>query len=506
MRLLVPGLASVVLTLGLLGPARAQPQGFDPDAVYQVPLAGAPQRGPHDAPITIVAWSDFACRFCNKAEATLEQLERLYPGKVRWVFRHLPLDDEDGTLAAEASLAAAAQGKFWPMKQRLFAVRGRVDRPAVELIASDLGLELMRFRGDLDAGTYRAQVAADVGEARTLGISGTPMFFVNGRPLRGNQPMVAFVTLIDAELARVRAASLPAGTDVHAAVTAGGRARADVELSTPRPPELDEGSSYAVGLGLPGHQDGPDDALVTIVEFADFECGYCVRNAPTLARLRQELPRDVRVVYRHLPLVFHRRAALAAEAAVAAAEQGKFWPFHHRLMTEPGSLDRADLRRHAQAVGLDLPRFERALAERRHREAVAADAAAGAALGIDGTPTTFINGTPVIGAKPYDQVRALVDAQIGVAQSLMTRGVARADVYALLMLDGTRADKADPARIPTAGNALELGAIEREQAVTAACRRRDPGAARALAGKLCGRAASDAAEVCAGVGVDLEAK
>ena len=118
-----------LLVLGALGalaaPVAAQPRGFDPDAIYAVPLRDSPRRGPDDALLTVVEFSDFGCRFCIRAQHTLEQLERLYPGQIRHVFRHFPLDEDDGTLAAEAAVAAGQQGAFWPMHDRLFAVRGQ---------------------------------------------------------------------------------------------------------------------------------------------------------------------------------------------------------------------------------------------------------------------------------------------------------------------------------------------------------------------------------------------
>ena len=203
---LAPSLLLALLALvAMPRTGRADLLGFDPDGIYQVPLGDGPRRGSDRAPITIVVWSDFTCAYCERVRATTEQIDRLYPGQVRWVFRHMPLDDE-WTLSAEASLAAAAQGRFWPMHDRLFAVRGRVDRAALELIAGELGLDLGRFRADLDTGAYRKAVAIDVEAARHLGVSSTPAFFVNGRPLRGNQPLQVFVAAIDQELARARAA------------------------------------------------------------------------------------------------------------------------------------------------------------------------------------------------------------------------------------------------------------------------------------------------------------
>src|SRR5690606_26312176 len=128
--------------------------------------------------------------------------------------------------------------------------------------------------------------------------------------------------------------------------------------------ELDPAATYRVGVGLPGHQLGPDHALVTIIAWSDFQCPYCKKAVPVLAALRQKHGDEIRIVFRHLAMAYHRKAGLAAEAAVAAAEQGKFWAFHDQLFAQFGALDRADLERFAAAAKLDLPRFRAALDDR----------------------------------------------------------------------------------------------------------------------------------------------
>ena len=491
--------------LALAGPsARADRAGFDPAAVYQVPLGDAPATGPADAPITIVAWSDYACQYCNRAQTTLDHLARLYPGQLRWIHRTLPLDDDE-TLGPEAALAADAQGRFRPMNDRLFALGGRVDRATVELIARELGLDMVRFRADLDAHTYRASIAADVADAHALGVSGTPTFFINGRPVHGNLPLQVFAEVIDQELAR--AAEHPGG---YAALVSGGRPAADTA-----PPAagqrraLDAATLYRVGLGLPGHQSGPDDAAVTIVVWSDFQCPFCARQAPVLAHLRDKYKDDVRVVYRHIAMAMHPRAALAAEAGVAAAEQGKFWAFHDQVFGDFGHLERADLERFAQAAGLDLVRFRAALDDHRYHDAVVAETAAAEALGIDGTPTMFLNGAPIGGARDAAFMDRLVDAHLARSREMIRAGIAPADLYAVLMTAARGDDRADPSRIPViAAHPIELRSEERMRAVAAACRRRDAVRAAALARALAGDArAGDAlrraALVCAGVGIDL---
>lgn len=498
--------ATVSLVVGIVlgspgwpgGVARAD-HGFDPAAIYKVPRGDAPATGPADAPVTIVAWSDYLCQYCNRVQSTLDHLARLFPGQLRWVHRTLPLDD-DNTLGPEAALAAGAQGKFRPMNDRLFAVLGHVDRAGVELIAREIGLSMVRFRADLDSHAYRGSITADAADARALGVSGTPTFFVNGRVVHGNQPLQVFVDVVEQELQR--AAQHPGDYD---ALVAAGKPSADApsDAASPRRP-LDPSRLYRVGLGLPGHQRGPDDALVTIVVWSDFQCPFCAREAPVLAHLRDKYKDDVRIVYRHMAMTMHRSAALAAEAGVAAAEQGKFWAFHDQVFGDFGKLTRPDLERFAQAAGLDLARFRAALDDHRYHDAVLAETAAAEALGIDGTPTMFVNGTPVGGARDAAFMDRLVEAHLARSGELVKAGVARGDLYAVLMTMATDDDRADPSRIPSiVDHHVELRADERTRAVIAACRLHDAPRAAELAGKLTGDARRRAALACAGGGIDL---
>ena len=478
---------------------------FEPTAVYAVPLGDSPRRGPADAPITIVEFSDFSCPYCVRAQGTVEQLERLYPGQVRWVFRHRPLD-LDHTLAAEAAAAAALQGRFWPMHDRLFAVHGQVDRAAVELHAGQLGLDLARFRADLDSGRARAAIQADIDDGDRLGLVGTPTFFVNGRAVIGARGLATFGVLFADEQARARRVAASHPPDLYAALINDGRARADVRGPARVLHQLEAGRTYRVGLGLPGHADGPADALVTVVVWSDFECPYCARLAPTLARLRRERPHEVRVVLRHMPLPNHDGSDLAAEAAVEAGRAGKLWALHDLLFAAKGPLTRAVVIELAVRAGVDRAAVVAALDDHRHRDAVMADAAAGSTLGTSGTPTMFVNGQALVGAVPFEQLIGVVDAQLASAQELVAQGVPPGDVYGFITRGADEVEVGDPRRLPrpTSIAAIELGPVEREAAVIAACRSGEGDEARELAGGLPGARKDAARALCGDRGVDLK--
>ncbi len=492
-------LVALAAVLGAAPPAaRADKLTFDPAAIYRAPRGASPAEGPEDAPITIVSWTDHTCGFCFRARHTLDALARLYPGQIRFVHRFLPLD-RDHTLAAEAALAAAAQGRFRPMDDRIYAVAGRVDRAGLELYARELGLDMVRFRADLDTGRHRAQIEADTRDGVALGLTGTPAFFVNGRALPGSQPLKSFTDVVDEELAR--AAREGVGYD---ALVATGRPAADVPRADRAPFRFAADQIYRVGLGLPGHRRGPDDALVTIVVWGDFQCPYCATMAPLLEQVRREHDAEVRIVYRHLAMPGHREAQLAAEAGVAAAEQGKFWAFHDLLFARPGGLARADLERIAGAAGLDLPRLRAALDDRRHRDAVAAESAAALALGVDGTPTLFVNGHAVVGSRDHAGLSRIVGDHLARSRVIASRGLAARDLYAVLMSGAVGEDRADPSSVPDVGDLrVALRPDDRTRAVAAACRRRDQARAIALSAELTGDPRRRARLVCAATGIDL---
>lgn len=494
-------IAALVLCGGI---ARADHPSFDPKQVYKVPRGtGAPVEGRADAPLTIVVWSDYACGFCGRVQGTLAKLEHLYPDQIRWVHRTLPLD-EDYTLAAEAAAAAAAQGKFRPMHERLFALRGRVSRAEAELVARELGLDMIQFRADLDAKTYRAVVANDVADADKLGITATPTFFINGRPIHGNQGLRVFVDTVDEELARANQARAKKPTDLYETLVGQGRATADTPDAEHEDVQLDAQTPYRVGLGLPGHSDGPDDALVTIVEWSDFECPYCARNAPVVAAVKKKYGDQVRLVYRHYPMPFHKNAMIAAEAAAAAAAQGKFWPYHQQLWANFGNLSRTDLERYADAVGLDMAQFRAALDEHRYKNAILAEAAAAEAFGVEGTPTMFINGQPVVGSREVEDFMKIVDHHLDRTKTVVAKGLAKKEVYPMVMSMAQGFDRADPSSVPVSTLVhIELRSDDRERAIEAACRRRDAARARTLSTGFDGEARGRAARVCAGEGIDL---
>jgi len=161
---------------------------------------------------------------------------------------------------------------------------------------------------------------------------------------------------------------------------------------------------------------GNPDAPVTIVEFSDFQCPFCVRARPTLKRVREVYGDEVRFAFRHFPLAFHELAPKAGEAAACAGEQDRFWEMHDRIWAHPGQLQQSDLEGHAEALGMDEDALTTCLDSGRHATTVREDSELGARLGVSGTPAFFINGRPLVGAQPFDAFAAVIDDELARAR------------------------------------------------------------------------------------------
>jgi len=160
---------------------------------------------------------------------------------------------------------------------------------------------------------------------------------------------------------------------------------------------------------------GPENARVQIVEFSDFQCPYCSRAASAVSQLKQKYEKDVRFVFRQFPLQMHPDARPAAIASLEAEAQGKFWAFHDELFENQSQLDRASLEKHAQAAGLDMAKFKKALDESTHGAAVDRDLKLGEAVKVNGTPTMFLNGKRVQNPTDFAAISAQIDAELKAA-------------------------------------------------------------------------------------------
>ncbi|MEY4582065.1 MAG: hypothetical protein RL701_6768, partial [Pseudomonadota bacterium] len=453
---------------------------------FKVPVTSAqPVKGPADALVTIVAISDFQCPFCKRVEPTMTQLEQDYKGKLRVVWRNNPLPFHQNALpAAELALEALAQGgndKFWKAHGKLFENQTALTRENLDTYAQELGLDATKYKNALDNHTHKALIDADQAFSAKVGARGTPAFFINGRFLSGAQPIDKFKEVIDDELKRADklVKSGVAKKDVYSALTKNAltEKKEDPAAAAPQQPrrQPDPKAVYNVPVG-DSPAKGPADALVTIVEFSDFQCPFCSRVEGTVKQIHETYGKDVRVVFKQNPLPFHPNAGPAAEASLAAHDQGKFWEMHEKLFANQNALERDKLETYATELGLNAGKFKTSLDTNKHKATIEAEQKLARDLGAAGTPSFFINGRNLRGAQPFEAFKAVIDEEIAKAKQLTASGTPRTQVYAKTIENGATAPKfidapAAPAQaaaaepdankiyqIPSAGNFPSKGA------------------------------------------------
>jgi protein-disulfide isomerase len=204
--------------------------------------------------------------------------------------------------------------------------------------------------------------------------------------------------------------------------------------------EIDDGIQRQ-HVPLVGAAKGSSKALITIVEFSDFQCPFSAHCTATLDQLFKEYLGDLRFYFRHTPLPFHPDAALAAEASLAAEAQGKFWEMHDKLFANSRQLQREDLDRYARELGLDMDRFSEALDTRAYKTRVEQDVALGTKVGAKGTPHFLINGRKLVGAQTVEVFKTVIDEELAITRKLIAKGMPPEKVYdevtASLESDGT---------------------------------------------------------------------
>jgi len=161
-----------------------------------------------------------------------------------------------------------------------------------------------------------------------------------------------------------------------------------------------------------GPSFGPTDAKVTVVEFSDFQCPYCSRAATAVDQIKEKYGTRVRFVFRQFPLPMHENARGAAEAALAANAQGKFWEFHDKMFQNQSKLTRDSLEGFAKEAGLDVAAFKKALDSKTYAAEVDSDMKLGESVAVNGTPTMFINGARVANPTNFEAISAQIEGAL----------------------------------------------------------------------------------------------
>ena len=432
-------------------------------------------KGASEPLVTIVEFSDFECPYCQKMTESMHKLLEDYPNDVKVVFKQFPLSfHKNAKLAAQASVASNKLGKGWEMHDKLFANNKALTREDIEKYASEVGIsDIEQFKKLLDDPATIKQVDDDIAFAKNFAVRSTPTAFINGKPQLGTMEQSKFKELIESEkkLAETLIEKGAKREAVYAHIMRAAKDKRDAAKpkEQARPGRPDPDLSYAVPTDE-RPSAGPADALVTIVEFSDFQCPFCKKAAATMDEVKKAFSEDVRLVFRNQPLPFHNNARGAAEAALAAGKQGKFWEMHDHLFANSNALDAAKLPEYAKAIGLDVEKFNADMKSSEIKELIDQDIELANKFGARGTPAFFINGRFIAGAQEKEKFEALIREEKEKAEkALAEKGVPKEQLYAELIKEFETEVKAPPpppiadkkrrdvsiAGLPTKGNAKD---------------------------------------------------
>jgi protein-disulfide isomerase len=391
---------------------------LDPNTRYRIPVSpDDPVIGPSDAPLTVVVFIDFESPFCARNYRAIARLPGELAPDVRVVIKHFPQPSHPSAdIAAEASLEAQSQGLFWEYCKAVFENWDGLDKEKLLEAARIAGMDMNALQAALADGRHLARIERDRKLAASLDLKGTPYFFFNGIMRRGSR---SFDQLVALSLPRIRHASrllsLDGGPgDLYARIIEKGATEPVYQEpgSTPYDPEIvSDGKHRVYHLDLPDDTPmlGSSDAPVTVVEFGDYQCGACARASALLERIRESYRDRVRIAYVHYPLPGHEHAFVAAQAAVEAAGQGRFWDFHGVLMDNQGNLSHENLITLAGNNGLDADKMRTALDQELHANSVRKNRKLARSLKLTGTPSFFVNGRKVGASRMETELLALVE-------------------------------------------------------------------------------------------------
>ncbi|MEZ4220729.1 MAG: thioredoxin domain-containing protein [Polyangiaceae bacterium] len=408
-------------------PAQGPALAAQADGEAPLPVADdVPHVGPATAPVTLVVFGGLACPHTRRSIPVLDKLRTAFPADLRVYFRHRPLPQHPHAMSAarvaEGLRAAEGDESFFRLLRELSgSASGSAD-------ASELGdalrkLGLRRRPEWLTDARVAARVDEDLQYAGLFAVRETPTFFVNGERIEGFHDFRALQSVVQKErsAARALAARGMSAKDVYRARTRMNMIGIGVEVPERTCPTVGEQPAR-----------GATNPLVTIVEFSDFECPFCKRLNPALDQVLAKRGGDVRLVWRNYPLANHSQARPAATLALAAfAQKGArgFWRAHDDLFGRQGALSDATFRSIATALGLDADAALRAVQTDAYASALNDDAKEGARVGVKGTPTLFINGRMLAGARGPAELLNVVDEEIEWARRLVQSGTPRHRIY-----------------------------------------------------------------------------
>lgn len=454
-------------------------------AVTAAKMAGLDRAGlgASNPTVDVIAFVGFECPHCRESGDALLKVVEANKKVMRLRIVNLPLDvHPNSVILAKGFVAARRQGKWRSYWSHMLGLK-EANKSSVLSWAGGAGLDLAKFKKDLDSKGVADEIGADAGLADALGVAGTPSYLVNGALLQGARKNAEWQNIIGSQVALAakkskagvkandllralaesnspkraphytalvikgdtpKPVAVPVKTKkrksgvVSAKLMQAGSGGGTVQLGNPRPGAgIQESSTvWRVVVRPDDPVRGAKDAALTVVVFADYECKFSKQMQGTIAALSQKYGKDIRFVHKHNPLPFHKHAFAAAEAAEAARAQGKFWVMHDALYASAPDLQGASLGRVAEQVKLDKSAFDNAMSAHGARERVQADMEQAAAVGARGTPNLFINGRKVVGAKTAADLTPVLDKELASARKVIAAGTPAADVYEKIVGEG----------------------------------------------------------------------
>jgi protein-disulfide isomerase len=396
-------------------PEVEEPEPPPDPTVWSVPLNNAPVRGAKSALITIVTFSDLQCTFCKRVEGTFAQLEKEYPGKLRFVWKDNPLSFHKRAMPAANAAREVRKQKgddaFWKFQAAVFAGQPKLEDEDLEAYAAAIpGVDSKKVRAAAEKEKYRADIDKDLEQSENLKIGGTPHSFVNGRTVNGAQPLAKWKVVIDEELAKAEA-KVKAGVPAEKIY--------DDAMKTAK-------SAGPIDLKIPADAPwrGGANAKVVLHVFSEFQCPFCrrlARDIPdaagtgAMAKIEKKYGDKIKLVWRDFPLAFLARARAAAAFAREAKKQkgmAVFWKVHDELFDLGGVLEDDKLEEIAKRYGIDWGKARLAIANGTHDALIDADMKIGGDAGVTGTPATFINGRALVGAQPEEAFIKMIDREL----------------------------------------------------------------------------------------------
>ncbi|HEX7665258.1 MAG TPA: thioredoxin domain-containing protein [Polyangiaceae bacterium] len=427
-----------------------------------------PMWGHRDAPVTIVQFSDYQCPFCSRVEPTMDQVKQTYgPDKVRVIWKNNPLpfhpNAKPAAEAAQGVFAMKGNDAFWKFHDEAFKNQKSLGTDSYVKWAQEAGVtNVADFQAGLTAHKWADKVDKDNAEGKQVGVNGTPGFYINGVEVSGAQPFDKFKAVIDAELAKAQA-KIASGTPkdkVYVAMSTENKKAAPAKTDEKEDDKEDSTTVWKVPVGKSAATWGGNTALVTIIEFSDFQCPYCKRAEPTLKQIHDTYGDKVRLVWKNEPLPFHDRAEPAAEVAMEArAEKGDagFWAAHDALFDSQPNLKDEDLDKVTQKIGLNMDKVHDAMKNHTHKAEIDADQDVGEDFNASGTPHFFVNGRRLVGAQPFEKFKPIIDEEITKANTALAKGAKPANLYDTLVADGKEPPPPEKKDIPVPTNGPTKG-------------------------------------------------